>query len=525
MPLDQALPELDELMKVSAAGLSDEEAMVYVAQLVDVSEDRRSPAGLDRADRVLDDLATRPLAPARQARIHYMRANVWSARYAFSGACSTWTWKHPALDGRLLELRRCISHPGFFGLEPVLRAQAHTNLGDVLNHVGRFVEAIEAWDRALSIVPKFAMAHGNRGISLSFYANSLYDRSHGGVLAAAAILGLAEACAPDAFLDSHGLEPALAAFAEHRVGLESMISVEAVEKSVDFDGPSLGRGKAERAYRRWALNNRLFLNPLNDVAPFAIAGRDILTLPSLTVATERGPGPPEAIAYYNILKQEFISARFAFYEGHTSQGVHYSDREVLLYDTLDFAQHGHAVERLKTAFRNAYSVFDKSAFLLNRYLGLGHGDRQVSFRNLWFRTPKARELHPDLDGRENWPLRGLYWLSKDIFEDAFKTANTPDARDVYELRNHLEHKFVTVHDAFGRAVSPFSMAPAAGTFDLSFDDLAAKSYRMLKLARASLIYLSLGVYAEERRREARRAKGGVGTMPLYPVSDRAKRRD
>ena len=205
--------------------------------------------------------------------------------------------------------------------------------------------------------------------------------------------------------------------------------------------------------------------------------------------------------------------------------MHFSDREVLLYDTLDFSMHGRAVERLKTAFRNAYSVFDKAAFLLNRYLGLGHGERQVSFRNLWFRTPKARELHPDLDGRENWPLRGLFWLSKDIFEDAFKTANTPDARDVYELRNHLEHKFVTVHDAFNRAVSPFSMPAAQGTFDLSFDDLAAKTYRMLKLARASLIYLSLGVFAEEQRRRLGRGEGMIGSMPLYTVDDRAKRRD
>jgi len=38
---------------------------------------------------------------------------------------------------------------------------------------------------------------------------------------------------------------------------------------------------------------------------------------------------------YNQLKQEFVSARYLYYEGITSEAVHFSDKKVYLYDTLD----------------------------------------------------------------------------------------------------------------------------------------------------------------------------------------------
>lgn len=140
---------------------------------------------------------------------------------------------------------------------------------------------------------------------------------------------------------------------------------------------------------------------------------------------------------------------------------------MLLYNTLDYPAFGFGVERMKMAFRGAYAAFDKVAFLLNAYLKLGHPDRQVNFRNLWFVKGKGKALHPALDGMANWPLRGLFWLSKDIFEDDFREVTEPDAQALYDLRNHLEHKFVSVHDGFCRAISPhLAEAPKTGIFDL-----------------------------------------------------------
>lgn len=494
-------PTLASLMAKALDGLSEEAVMQLIGAIIDMGSDEQSVAALDRATGLLDQFLVGAVADRHACRAHYFRANIWSARRHASAEQRAWVWKSEAIDGEILELRRAMRHPGFAELEPIACAQTYTNLGNVLNHIGRFIEAVEYWDRALVSVPTFAMASGNRGVGLAHYAGALYDPGHEGVLMLAACHSLADACAEDAILDHPDSALVQEEFAKRMASIWGYYDIPAIAGTVDLEGHPMGRGKKERAYRQWCLNNRLFINPLNDIAPKPIAAQDVMTLPSITVGLDEGPGVPAVIHYFNILKQEFCAARYALYEGMISSGVHFSDRRVLLYNTLDYPAFGFAVERMKMAFRAAYAVFDKTAFILNAYLGLGHREQQVNFRNLWFVKGKGKELHPALDGLANWPLRGLFWLSKDIFEDDFREVTEPDAQSLYELRNHMEHKFVTVHDWLLRAASPqLGETPKAGIFDISVDDLIAKTLRQLKLARAAIIYLSLGVNAEERRR-------------------------
>jgi hypothetical protein len=44
--------------------------------------------------------------------------------------------------------------------------------------MGRCVDAVAMWTRALALNPRFGMALGNRGCGLTRYAGSLYDPSH-----------------------------------------------------------------------------------------------------------------------------------------------------------------------------------------------------------------------------------------------------------------------------------------------------------------------------------------------------------
>ena len=85
----------------------------------------------------------------------------------------------------------------------------------------------------------------------------------------------------------------------------------------------------------------------------------------------------------------------------------------------------------------------------------------------------------------------------------------PHAKDFSEVRNHLEHKYLKVHD--GLWVGPPSKADsismaAADTlaYSLRRHDLVGYGLRMLRLARAALIYLSLSVHAEELERASER---------------------
>lgn len=122
----------------------------------------------------------------------------------------------------------------------------------------------------------------------------------------------------------------------------------------------------------------------------------------------------------------------------------------------------------------------------------------------------------------NWPLRGLFWLSRDLYDPApgFRDYTEPEARALSELRNRLEHDFVSVHGMdwsgpfadmrlpdtrpFGRDESLYAIARG---------DLATKALRILKHARAALVYLALAMHAEEQRR-AREREGNGLVMPM-----------
>jgi hypothetical protein len=95
----------------------------------------------------------------------------------------------------------------------------------------------------------------------------------------------------------------------------------------------------------------------------------MLTTPSFVAGINE---PPSPVRFYNVMKQEYVSARFMLYEGSHSKDLHFSERGVLLYNTLDYPSHSLAVEQIKCAFRTAYSLFDKIAQFVNHYSAPTH---------------------------------------------------------------------------------------------------------------------------------------------------------
>jgi hypothetical protein len=290
-----------------------------------------------------------------------------------------------------------------------------------------------------------------------------------------------------------------------------------------FKNYSLGKTPEEQTYRKWCRSEKLFLNPLNDLGPLTIAGRDVLTLPPL--CTPVAAKMPWTIGFFNQMKQEFVSARYMYYQGITSTVSHFSDYRVLLLNTLDYPSYALAVERQRTAFRVAYSILDKVGFFLNDYFSAGRKPQDVSFRKIWYEKDNKTLLRRFVNNK-NWPLRGLFWLSKDLFDKDMHTSTEPDARALDEMRNRLEHRYLQVHETWaagvgiprrrGNAVSP--------RYSVSRDNLEDKTLRLLKLSRAALIYLSLAVHQEERlRHQRRRATSLIAQMPIYTWEDDRKR--
>ena len=60
---------------------------------------------------------------------------------------------------------------------------------------------------------------------------------------------------------------------------------------------------------------------------------------------------------------------------------------------------------------------------------------------------------------------------------------------------------------------------------INSDLLEAKALRMMKIARAALIQLALAIGVEERNKAAAAPDRLIGSMPLYALEERRKRRD
>lgn len=118
-------------------------------------------------------------------------------------------------------------------------------------------------------------------------------------------------------------------------------------------------------------------------------------------------------------------------------------------------------------------------------------------------------------------MRGLLWLSKDLFDAKLKGVALPEARDLDALRNHLEHKNVKVVDSLALYGSPTEPFVDRLVHQIVREDLEQKTLRLLQHARAALIYLSFSMEVEERCTSG--AASGL-TMPIavdvYPDSRR-----
>jgi hypothetical protein len=272
-----------------------------------------------------------------------------------------------------------------------------------------------------------------------------------------------------------------------------------------YDDYYKGKEDEEIEYRRWCAENRLFINPLNDVFTESVVSNDYLFTPSMILRFDE---KPVYHSLFNQLKQEFVSARFLFYEALNENEPYFSDKDVTLMDTLDYSVYSLTLEQIKVTFRICYSLFDKIAYFINLYLKLGHDSNRVNFRNIWYKKlEKKNGLDNNLSITKNWAMRGLFWLSKDLYEKEFDSSIEPDAKEIAILRNFMEHKSFKIIESFNNGWSE-----KTETFEIDRSLFYDKTFKLLKLSRSALMYLSFLIFDEERERN--KSRDGRVTIPV-----------
>jgi len=493
--------------------LSTPRLIKLLSIFTDLAFEYKSIDGLEKSIIFLNSILKKDLNDSERSDICYLLSNAycWTNRFKNSSLNDVWRWDNSEYENVIFFLRKATHRHLARRYDAIRLMQINTNLGNSMSCVGRFVEALEYWDTALEIDPNFPMANGNKGECYFVYGNHLYDDGHRAYFYKEAYKYLQSSLKFRLF-DEDRL---------HFIGI-----VDKIKKSINVNGIpdlklkhfSLGNDGEEQLYRKWCLKNKLFLNPLNDLCVYDICARDIFHCASVAAPIDQGP---YHFGLYNQLKQEFVSARFLLYEGMTSYDKHYSDREVMLYNTLDYPLYSLGLEKIKCAYRMSYSIFDKIAYFIYKYYNIDVDERKVSLRTIWYDIKKKkREFRKQFKNMRNLPWRGLYWLSKDLYENnkMFQEVIEPDAREINEVRNQIEHKYLKIHEMLinmSEREEHKDIFKDRWAYSIKNEDIISKTKKILKLARAALIYLSLGVRIEEMKRDDRRNKVvGSGALPL-----------
>jgi hypothetical protein len=485
--------------RTTTAGLSAQEALEHVDRLVQLAAGMGRVEGLKGAVALAEELGQRRLAPTEEAMRHFLLAVAWEELRLREpdGGRRQDVWEAPLLERELRHMRLALDREALGGMPREQGARMLSSTAALLLQAGRVPEALEHWDRAVAWCPGHALARVKRGAALLEYADVLpapgqreaFRRAARGDLEGGLAAGLSG--------------PDRERYAELLVRAGGPGG--AVRKDEDLAAPPAGGGRAEERYRSWCLEERLVLNPMNDLGPFLLGARDTL-VPPADVAERSGQAFYHG--YFNQLKQAYVSARFLCYEGLNATEPHYADRAVLLFDTGDFPTYSLALEKLRASFAICYGLLDKTADLLSRYLGLPASG--AGLRGVWYEGSRLRE---SFGGRRNEALRGLFWLSKDLAEDGFPEPLDPEAGELASIRQHLERGYLKLTEwEPGEAADPMALSVQRGEFE-------ARTVKILKLARTALLHLCLGIHQEERVRD--RSRGPSARLkpwkPAYPL--------
>mgnify|MGYP002384276104 CR=1 FL=1 len=494
----------EDLLKLETIeDLSPSDQVHTIGSLFDFSYDHNNIQGVEHGFKLSEQIDREKLSDEDYTVLHYDLANGWSylrkLKYRFTK--SDWDFQMDELMHEIFYLRKAVASPGFHIVQKERQCQIYTNLGSSFSYIGRFVEAQDYWNKALAIIPHFPMALGNKGNGLYYYGRMLFDEIHANIFIIYAYHFLESGLSLRQYLEGDA-EQGFQSLKDH---IENNVPKDFLQLP-DLNTYELGDDVQLKQYRQWCLDNKLYINPLNDLGAYTVACHDCLNLPTMIIPAKR---PPVCLNLFNQIKQEYATARYSLYQSNMGYSQHISDIDVPLMDSMETVRYSYYIEQLKIAFRLSYSILDKIAYLLNDYLELQIPERQVSFKSLWYSDHKKKALGSFFISSDNWALRGLFWLSKDLYEKSndFDSVLEPEAKEIAEIRNFIEHKGLKV-------LADVSFWQPDYETDISYtitrNDLEKKTINLLKLARAAIIYTAIAISHEENKKDY----SDVRTIPI-----------
>jgi tetratricopeptide (TPR) repeat protein len=370
-----------------------------------------------------------------------------------------------------------------------VRSTAFTNLGNALLRAHRWVEAYDAYSSALKHDRTNSVAStGAAKILLRCVRRGMGNKS---ILQSIAARHLKTAkLHPQRLAELAGMKA--------QKELQHLLQMKLPESNPpDLMGAS--------NYEKFVARHRLALSPTIDGLDCSLKRWDSLRFDSITEPVESHDGVPPSFAMMNVMKSDFLAARYLAYQALTAK----FPESGLYTDTLDYAVYGIAPSLLSLAQRACFDVLDKIAAATTEYFDIPGNVKVVYFRSRWFDNPQKGVplawhplLRPHIENG-NMAIIALADISFDIAKNGFLVRKQA-------FRHSSTHRFTVLHDMGCRPSRESEQIEHCEIRE--FKDQLIES---LQLARAAVVYFVEMISIAEKTRAAGIGKVGAITVPNH----------
>jgi tetratricopeptide (TPR) repeat protein len=434
---------------------------------VSLDEQERLGAAYNRANAYTDIVQIR----TRQ-RYDAQPALGWNAHIV----AARWADRDLLAEGRVA-FRRSGTH----ATEARQRSIGWCNLGNLLDDSGRWLEAYDAYVKALKADPTNGNAAGNAARLIRHVADSRWGYTqhlHG--------------------LHDHYLSQAHA-LRERTVEIAGEHAAQLYDGMTLYGGHSelFHAGQPDDPYQAWVAQHRLALAPALEGLGANEHHWDSAMISSVVTPVETVEAPA-IFRMLNLLKADYLVARRLAFNAErmldeAPYGQHHDDPGRYV-NTLDYALYGEPAGMLILAQRSALDTLDKLAVAVNDYLDLGDDPRKVNFREFWT-TKKHDQIRPELLSYDTIAFLALAEFALDMAKDGLYV-------QAQDLRNAGTHRFALVHLGWRDIPQTEALVP------LAVEQVVEATRHALSLARSAFLYVVATIDMIEGR------KGQGITLPL-----------
>jgi len=477
---------------------SDIEDPAYrAAILIDVGYQLNKPSVLREGIRLFEEIINKTVSQGTMlslSSVLYNIANGYSSLYSLRKAKRRAYPVPPDDDDlRLAKIKYRQALSALYNETPSYKTQLWVNYGNCLSQLGREIEAIDCYGRALDEDPENGMASGNLGVGLYHVTRIMGKYKHDYILAAHEAIS---AAISNKMHLRYGTAFAKATFIKTKSELDNIIRAHGGTISPSKHTEAIFRRKLTKRYVSFCRDNSLFLNAWVGDKSMAPAISDEIHFGPILTSINDNVTVPELLRILNEVKESYCTARYLYYESLNASPILDDTSKLTLYFyTPDMTElNGLYFGILKTAYTRAFDVLDKVARIINIYFGIGK--REGSFWNvLVARQSRGQEhqmrfaVRPQVVSFHNYSLYALADICIDYSE-----SEHVDLKEIDFIRNRITHDYLAI-------ISECDCQTNNKTA-ISHLELKDKMLSVLRLAKYAILYVVSAINIAESQKQS-----------------------